>query len=284
MSCKRANIITAIIMLLLGSTAILLTSRNKQQPVAHDFPEMIERGHLNIAIEQAPLSYAITGDSTSGFDYELLQMIAHHADIAINIHPVTSLSSSLKGLNSHQYDIVAYHLPITTVNKQHYLFTRPLLLNKYVLIQRNDSNIISNQLDLGNCTLHLTQATPLRTRIENLAHEIGTPIKICEMHDYGADQLIAHVASGEIEYTVCDEATAAIIAPQYDNIDYSLDISFTQMMSWAMRPESVILHDSIDTWLSEIQETAEYKTLYTKYFGKKSYDQHLRIANIVGEQ
>ena len=97
------------------------------------------------------------------------------------------------------------------------------------------------------------------------------------MPDYGAEQLIILVATGEIEYAVCDEAQAASIASDYDNIDYMTDISFTQLMSWTLRQESVALRDSLDKWLSSIQESDEYRSLYTQYFGKNVYDIHQRI-------
>ena len=156
-----------------------------------------------------------------------------------------------------------------------------MLLNKQVLIQRTDSNgnvAIRNQLDLAGCTLHIAQDAPTRLRIENLAHEIGNKIHIKELPDYGAEHLIILVATGEIDYAVCDEAKAAVIAADYDNIDYRTDISFTQFMSWTLRKESPILRDSIDSWLTRIQQTEEYKSLYTKYFGTNKYNKHRRIS------
>ena len=49
-------------------------------------------------------------------------------------------------------------------------------------------------------------------------------------------------------------------------------------MSWRMRCESTILCDSIDSWLAAVQLTDEYKSLYTRYFGAKSYDKMCRIT------
>lgn len=273
---KRTLII--LISVLLGSIIFIAThSCRLSHPDNTDVAT--QNNTINVVIEHSPLSYSVDDDSITGFDYELLQMIAQHAGVDINIHPEVSISKSLSQLNNRTYDVAAYHLPITSENKQNYIFTKPLLLNKYVLVQRTDSTSITKQLDLGGCTVHIIQDTPIRMRIENLAHEIGKPITICEMHDYETGRLIEMVATGEIDYAICDEASATILTATYDNIDYSLDISFTQMMSWALHPESIALRDSLNTWLQQIQETNEYKSLYTRYFGTSNFNKHLHIAD-----
>lgn len=278
------GITATIILLLFVATHLVLRNNVSSKP--RDYADIAARGVMSVAVDFSPLSYHIQGDSVSGFDYELLQMLSRQANIEIDIHPETGLSKSLDLLNHGTYDVIAQQIPITTENKQEYIFTKPLLLNKQVLIQRTDSSgnvAIRNQLDLADCTLHIAQDAPTRLRIENLAHEIGSTIHIKELPDYGAEQLIILVATGEIDYAVCDEAKATVIAADYDNIDYRTDISFTQFMSWTLRKDSPVLRDSIDSWLTQIQETEEYKTLYTKYFGTKTYDKHRRISNEIND-
>lgn len=275
--------IVTIVVITIVIVAFFISHQSIQHNKPRDYAEIEKEGTMNIAVNYSPLSYHIEEDSIIGFDYELLQLLQQHTPININIHPESSLSLSLDLLRDRVYDVVAQQIPITTQNKQEYIFTKPLLLNKQVLIQRIDSlgNVaIRNQLDLGGCTLHIAQDAPTRLRIENLSQEIGDTIYICEMPDYGAEQLIILVATGEIEYAVCDEVQAATIAADYDNIDYLTDISFTQLMSWTLRQESIALRDSIDKWLSVIQESDDYKALYTRYFGKNIYNMHKRINEI----
>ncbi len=281
---KRKVQITSIVtvILIVAAIALHLTNSNEyNQP--RDYNEIVDDGIIHVAVNYSPLSYHIDNDSVSGFDYELLQLLSRYLPIQMELHLESSLSLSLDRLRNRDYDVVAQQIPITSENKQEYIFTKPLLLNKQVLIQRIDSTgnvAIRNQLDLGGCTLHIAQDAPTRLRINNLSHEIGDIIYICELPDYGAEQLIILVATGEIEYAVCDEAQAATIASDYNNIDYMTDISFTQLMSWTLRQESIALRDSLDKWLSVIQESDEYKSLYTRYFGKNTYNMHQRINKI----
>ncbi len=245
-----------------------------------NYSEIEASGTLRVVTDYSPTTYYVENDTITGFDYELLQLLSQRSGLKIEIEPEVSLSKSLTALDNGVYDIMARQLPVTTENKQQYIFTTPLQYNKQVLIQRVDSNnhvAIRNQLDLGGCTLYIAQDAPTRLRIENLAHEIGDTIYICEDGYYGAEQLIILVATGEIDYAVCNETEAQTIGATYDNIDYQTDISFTQFMSWTLRQESVELRDSIDKWLQEIEESEAYKSLYTKYFGQSKYRTHRRM-------
>jgi membrane-bound lytic murein transglycosylase MltF len=74
------------------------------------------------------------------------------------------------------------------------------------------------------------------------------------------------VASGEIEYTVCDEKVAIQLSEKLPEIDIETDISFTQIESWAVRIDSPILLDSVNSWLIRFKETREFKNLIAKYY------------------
>lgn len=245
---------------------------SKKESSPRDYAEIAASGVLRVVTDYSPLTYYMSDDSITGFDYELLQMIGKRTNLKIEITPEVSLTKSLEGLDNRDYDVIARLLPVTTENKQKYIFTQPLQLNKQVLVQRRDSvgNVaIRNQLDLGQCTLHIAQDAPTRLRIENLSREIGDTIYIKEEPDCGAEQLIILVASGVIDYAVCDESEARAIGSTYDTLDYQTDISFTQFMAWTLRRESASLCDSLNRWIDEISHTKEYKALQEKYFGKK---------------
>ncbi len=272
--------ITATSILIIIVLARLCFFNNTVDTPPRDYPEIVQSSCIKVATDYSPISYYIENDTITGFDYELLQMISRRANIKIDIEPQVSQAKSLELLDKRTYDIIARQIPVTSETQQRYIFTKPLQLNKQVLIQRIDSNgnvAIRNQLDLAGCTLNITGNISTRMRIDNLSQEIGDTIYIYENPEYGAEQLIILVATGEIDYAVCDETQAQIIASGYNNIDYKTDISFTQFMSWTLRQESQILRDSLDVWLNDIQQTAEYKALYTKYFGENKYSIHNRM-------
>lgn len=99
-----------------------------------------------------------------------------------------------------------------------------------------------------------------------MSHEIGDTIFVIENKIYDFEQLVMMVASGEIEYTVCDEKIAIQLSEKLPEIDIETDISFTQIESWAVRKDSPVLLDSINTWLLRFKETKEFKNLLIKYY------------------
>ena len=279
---KRLLIIAALLTIAIIGILII---RHNSTPC--DYPEIAARGVLNVGMYPSPLSYNADGDSIDGYDYQLLQMIGQHSGLEVKLHQEESFARCMQQLDNRTYDLIACQTPMTSDSTQDCIFSKPLSLNKQVLIQRTDSAgnvVIRNLLDLHGCTLHIVQDSPTRLRIENLADEIGDTIYICERHNHSIDSLIRLVATGAIDYAVCDEANATLAASNYDNIDYDTAISLTQYMSWVMRPESPILRDSIDSWLSKIQHTDEYSVLYTQYFGTKSFEKQQRIEQRLYKQ
>ena len=161
--------------------------------------------------------------------------------------------------------------PGTTEYKDSLLFTRPIILNKQVLVQRkpekeNDSLYIHSQLELARKTLHLVKNSPAILRIHNLSNEIGDTIYIKEVEKYGQEQLLAMVAHGDIDYAVCDESIAKASINDFPQLDIETAISFSQFYSWGVSKHSPILLDSLNSWLNDYVKTPAFKLLRKKYY------------------
>jgi membrane-bound lytic murein transglycosylase MltF len=74
------------------------------------------------------------------------------------------------------------------------------------------------------------------------------------------------VARGDIDYAVCDQRIAEIAKSRFPEIDIKTDISFTQLQSWAVRKESTILLDSLNSWFGTIRDAGLYDRIYKRYY------------------
>lgn len=258
----------ALLVVVVGIMVWLYPKTTGYHPRSYE--EIEADGVLRIVTDYTPLSYYLEGDSLAGFDYELARMVGQRSGLAVEITPEVNLSKSIDGLEKGQYDIIARQLPVTSEIKEELAFTVPIQLNKQVLVQRKESETgekpIRNQLDLAGKTLYIVSDAPTRLRINNLAREIGDTIYIQEEKTYGAEQLIMMVATGEIEFAVCDKAIALQMSKDYPQIDCNTDISFTQFQAWALRKNDSILLDSLNKWITDIQKEDRYKKLYDSYF------------------
>ncbi len=255
-------------MILLKNTA---TRKTKVPDFSRDYAQIIESGELNVVTDYNSIGYHVLGDTIAGFQYELMRKLERDWGVKVNVFLENSLSESLNGMVMHEYDIVARNIPVNTALKDSFAFTTPITLNKLVLVQRkaefNDSiSPIRQHLDLAKKTLVVPRNSPAILRLQNLSHEIGDTIFIRQNETYGEEQLVMMVASGDIDFTVCNEVVAEQLAEQLPEIDVETDISFTQLESWAVRKDSPVLLDSLNVWLSRFLKSREFQRTYKKYY------------------
>jgi len=247
-------------------------SRPEKPPsTPRDYNEIMASGELNAVTDYNSIGYYVSGDSTQGFQLEMMQSLENAWGVKVHLFLENSLDDNLEGLLHHRYDLVARNISVNTTLKDSFAFTTPITLNKQVLVQRkaayNESiEPIRQQLNLAKKTIHVAKDSPAMLRLNNLSHEIGDTIFINEDPTYEAEQLVMMVASGDIDFTVCDEKVAQLLSTTLPEIDIETDISFTQLESWAVRRNSPVLLDSLNSWLDRFKETPEFKRIFEKYY------------------
>ncbi|MEL7600377.1 MAG: transporter substrate-binding domain-containing protein [Proteiniphilum sp.] len=262
--------------LLIVAAGVMLLLRNamhaaKAPRTPHDYSEIMASGELNVVTDYNAIGYYVSGDSTRGFQLEMMRALEEVWGVQVNLFLENSLDENLEGLLNHRYDLVARNIPVNAQLKDDFSFTDPLTLNKQVLVQRkavyNDSiEPIRQQLKLAKKTIYVARDSPAILRLNNLSHEIGDTIYINEDPVYEAEQLVMMVAAGDIDYTVCDERVARRLSLSLPEIDVETDISFTQLESWAVRRDSPVLLDSLNSWLGRFKGTEAFKAIYDKYY------------------
>lgn len=261
---------------IMGMTAVTLSAiLFKPEPKApapslRSYEEIIHSGILRAVTEYNSISYHAQADSTGGLHYELLKAFAKTKGLKTEITPEMSVEKRVEGIQRGTYDILANNVLISSDRKDSLLFTSPILLGRQILVQRkpmeiNDQNYINSLLDLSGKTIHVVKESPSILRIRNLSDEIGDTIYIEEVEKYGQEQLLAMVASGDIDYAVCDESIALASSKDLPRLDFETVISFTQFYSWGVNKDNTILLDSLNSWLDNYKQTEEFQELLKKY-------------------
>ncbi len=252
---------------------------NKQDRVKEDFPEIRERGKLVAITSYSPFSYFILHGEPMGYEYELLQMLGEHLDLEVEIKLARDLEEMENMLARGEGDLIAYGLTITSERTEHLAFTEPMNVTRQVLVQRKPGNwrqmtlheiedaMIRNPFDLAGDTIHVRKGSAYKTRLDNLSLEIGEPLVVVEARsELTTEDLIHQVANDSIDLTVADENIALIQSAYYQNLDVETPLSLPQQTAWAMRYSSPILLDTINAWLTESQNHADYYVIYNKYY------------------
>ncbi len=258
------------VLLLVLAVAMMASLRRCSAPLTLDSAP-VPAGHsggdtLDIAIEYSPVSYYSYADTLGGFNYDLLRLIGQQSSRPMKFHSFVAIATALGGLESGAIDVVAGQLPATTASKEQYLFTRPLWADRQVLVQRHGSKMLRSQLDLAGRTVWVIAGSTMRDRLQGMAREIGDTITVLSDTTYGPEQLVMRVASGEIELAVVNEAIATAMHVKYaGQIDIALDVSFTQLQSYALAKGNAQLLEWLDGELAKFMETGAYRLLLKRY-------------------
>ncbi|MBA7529176.1 Membrane-bound lytic murein transglycosylase F [subsurface metagenome] len=215
-----------------------------------------------------------------GYQYELLQELADYLCVELEVHANNSLTEKFELLQNGEVDLIAVNLTITRERREIMDFTVAHAQTRQVLIQRKPDNwkkishsriedsLIRSQLDLAYKTIYVQSNSSYAKRLYHLSDEIGDSIDIREV-DEGVEKLIEKVASGQIDYSVCDENVARVNETYFENIDISTPISFPQNLAWALSKDSDDLKATINNWLIYFKNTSRYAVIYHKYFRNK---------------
>jgi len=223
-----------------------------------DLSEIRKNNIFNVVSEYNSIDFNTADNYLNKFQYELYQYIAQRSGLTVQHFFENDLETAIRKLGNNVYDVIAQNIPVTNDSRQFLDFTVQTGQSKQVLIQRKKNNddsglFISNQLYLANQTIYVTKNSPAILRLKNLSEEIAEPIYIKEIAGYTPEQLINCVANSEINYAAVDKDIILRNAKSFPNIDFSTDISFTQLQAWALRKNSPVLLDSMNVWIAEFK-------------------------------
>lgn len=242
-----------------------------------DLEYIKEKGKIVVITDYSSTDYFIYRGQPLGFQYEMLQQLANHLSVRLEVRVTKSLNESFELLRTGEADLIAQNLTVTRERLRVVDFTVPLLQSRQVLVQRKPEDwrkmkekdvaaqLITSPLDMKGLTVYVMRGSAATSRLRNLAEEIGGDIALLEL-DESQEQLINLVSEGEIPYTVCDEVIAKVNSNYYPDVDINTPVSLQQNMAWAVRKGSTTLLQELNTWLADFTRSPKYKTIYNRYF------------------
>ena len=254
--------------------SFVLFARSYQRKT--DYARIKQVNTLRVIVEPNTMSYQVVDiDSIAGLQALMIKQFAldHQIDRVEFINE-PNLSAAIDSLLQNKVDILAWHIPIYNQMRQKISYSIPVFTSRQMLIQRKESAadstaFIRNQLGLANQDVYILPGAFYRQRLNNLSSEIGDSIYTKEIPNAVPTDLLNMLVERHINYAVCDEFVARVLLkkPEFKDLDMSTAISFSQNYSWALNPNTPILCDSINAWLSVYLESKEYNTIYRQYTG-----------------
>ena len=241
------------------------------------YTRVIKKGKIRVLTHNNSTSYFVYKGQPMGFHYTLINLFAKKHNLDVELILVNNVPSALKKLRNGEADIMAFDVTQTNERLKDLIFSYPIGYNKQVLVQRyrygrkksDTAKYIDKFIDLNNRTVYIQKGTVFKEHIEYLERSSATNIYLKQDSLHTMEELIQMVASGEIDYTVCDERVAKVNSTYIYGLDYSLGISIEQKLSWAMLKEADSLKSIINEWLIPFSKTTKFAVINNTYFKTK---------------
>lgn len=267
-----------VLLLLISVLLSCNGSKKTEKENNFDLNDIKKRGKIVALTDYNSTSYFIYRGTPMGYQYEMLQLLAKHLDLDLEIVITNDLDDAFDRLNEYECDLVAINLTVTNERKNFLAFTKPIGQTRQVLVQKKPYNwqnmskfniekqLLRNQLELADRTVHVMKSSAYVNRLTNLAEEIGDSIHIVEVEHYEVEQLINLVDKGEIEFTIADEEVALLNQTYYPSIDVATAISFPQKQAWAVNLNNTALLEEVNGWIESFHNSNLQAVIYNKYF------------------
>ena len=246
--------------------------------VSCDLDSIRKRGKLVAVTDFNSTDYFIYKGDPMGFNYELLKSFSDNVGIDLEIIPENQPERALMMLKTGEADLLAYNVALDSTMNKDVRGTVPIGETKQVLIQRKpnnwgslsqetlDARLIRSQTGLAGKTIYVPAGSSYATQLISMAKETGNQINIIEV-PFQSEKLIQNVASGIIDYTICDENLAIVNSTYFPGIDVSTPVSLTQKITWGIRKNnSERLVSALNRWITTYKLTGSYALLYAKYY------------------
>lgn len=269
----------------------------KDSLFVRDLEDIQKEGVLRAITMYSSTNYFLYRGQIMGYEYELLQRVAEHLHLKLEIIIANNINDLIEKLIAGEGDVVAAGLTVTNERKYDVRFTDYLYLTKQVLVQRKpknwrylkeheiDAQLIKDPIQLIGDTVVVTKNSSFYSRLKNLEDELGGNINIKLVDgSVPSEKLIKMVVDEKIKYTVADNNVANINASYYPILDISTAISFSQRIAWAVRKDSPQLYDTLNYWITKMKRWNAYYAIYDKYFKSPNSFQKRLKSEFYGEK
>lgn len=277
--------IRKIILLLIITGAFVLSysdnpeiKHKKNECIAFDLDSIRVRGKIIAVTDNNSTSYFIYRGEPMGFQFELLKAFSDHIGLDIDIVSENNLKYAFNMLNNGEADILALNLTVNDLRKESILFTEPIAKTRQILVQKKPDNWrdltlsdLGNQLlkkpeDLARKKVYVQESSAHVELLKEISKETGVKINIVEV-PFEQERLIRMVATGDIDFAVCDENIALVNSTYYPDIDVSTYLSTNVDLAWGIRKnKSEQLLSELNDWIVSFRKTSAYAIIYAKYF------------------
>jgi membrane-bound lytic murein transglycosylase F len=241
-----------------------------------DLDSILKRGTIRIITDYNSVNYFVYKGVPVGYQFEMLKALCDHLGIVQEIKVSNDKEKNIGMLLRGEADIIATNLAVSSADSGYIAYTLPHCSSRQVLVQRkwdngsernrNKNKLVSSETGLAGKTVYVLQNSSYVDRLKQISDKLTDSITIVQVPDYDVEQLMHMVAEGELPYTVCFENIANVNKGLYPNLDIKTVLSDDIDLAWGVRPDAVMLLNTVNRWMEEFKKSGQYQQIYRRYF------------------
>jgi membrane-bound lytic murein transglycosylase F len=230
-----------------------------------DLAKIKEHQVLRVLTRNNASSYFLWRGELQGFEFELARHFAEQHKLRLEMVVPPSHDLLIPWLRQGRGDIIAASISNTDERQQEGIeFSRPYNTISEIVVSRSDDTI-DNAEQLAGRSVVIRRSSAYWQSLETLQQQGIALELIAAPEESETEDLIAQVASGEIDLTVADSHILDIELTWRDDVRAAFALGERQH-GWIVRQDNPELLKAINTFHQEEYRGLFYNVTYDKYF------------------
>ena len=247
--------------------------------------QVLETGELRVVTRDSPTAYIITPDGPSGPEFDLAQAFADDLGVALVMDPVASISEILPRLVSGKSHMAAAGLSITDTRREYLNFGHPYKSVDVHMIYklgtgkpRSLDDVLDRSIEVTASSSHVDLLSTIQTSYPALQWVENADVEVAD--------LLAKVATGEIDITVADSPDFDIQRHFYPDLRVALDLDIGDPIAWGFpkgvgdtllaRADDFLIRSYRNGLLTQVQDRYYGFTKKFDYVGTRNFIRHFK--------
>jgi len=230
---------------------------------------IIKNKKLNVVLLNSPSTYYIGANSPKGFEYDLLKSYAKSLGVELNITAVNTVKEAIEFSKNPNIHITSASLAKTDGRIKSFNFGPSYFeVQEQVVCYRGmlwDGVFPKDIEDLTGLKITIGEDTSYSETVKLLQSD-GFDINVTLTSEFSTEELLAKVATNEIDCTIADSNIYAINQRYYPNIALAFSISGREQLAWLLTSNSKDLEASMYSWLNTFNQSGEMARLKDHYY------------------
>lgn len=245
-----------------------------------DLPAIKERKTLRMITRNSPMSYFLWRGELMGYDYDLVKKFADRQGLRLEVKVAPPEVDMIELLKSGEGDLIAASMTITSERQARDIqFTRRYRAFQEQLVTHKGASPLDSLDALEGRTLHIKPSHAYWETAQNLLSQNVNFTLVAADDSQTSSDLLAAVASGEIDATIADSHLVAVEYKFNDSLQPGLKLDPQQSLGWVVRKNNPELLAALDQYIKKHYRGNFFNVVYNKYFRNKK-----RIGKYQGQR